>query len=79
MTNQSKTGPLRLNQVEICNECGKSVRLGTGLFVNRVPDFNDLATRIEMGKPFPEGDFICPQCDYRIRSGLEEGTDGFRD
>jgi len=52
--------------IEICNECGKSVKPKTGLFVNRVPDFNDMETRIEMGKPFPVGDFICPICDFRL-------------
>lgn len=47
---------------EKCNECGKSVEAGTGLFVNRVNDFNDIKTRIDMEKLFPEGDFICPIC-----------------
>lgn len=53
-------------EIEICNECGKSVKWGTGLFVNRVQDFNDKETRIEMGKPFPEGDFICIVCDDKF-------------
>ena len=35
---------------EVCNECGQSVKWGTGLFVNRVPDLNDKKTRIQMGK-----------------------------
>ena len=48
---------------EKCNECGYSVALGSGRFVNRVLDLNDKETRKEMGKPFPEGDFICPECD----------------
>jgi hypothetical protein len=52
---------------EICNECGKSVAWGSGNFVNRVIDLNDLETRIEMGKPFPRGNFICAECDYQIR------------
>ena len=51
---------------EICNECGKSVQMGTGLFVNRVPDLNDKKTRIQMRKPFPEGDFICIICDEKL-------------
>lgn len=51
---------------EICNECGKIVSAGTGLHINRVPDFNDLEERIEMNKPFPEGDFICVECDEMI-------------
>ncbi len=52
--------------IEICNECGQSVKLGTGLFVNRVPDLNDKNIRIHMGKPFPEGDFVCIICDEKL-------------
>ncbi len=52
--------------VENCNECGRSVKWGSGFYVNRVPDCNDVQTRIDMGKPFPEGDFICAECDYYI-------------
>lgn len=51
---------------EICNECGKSVKIGSGLFVNRITDFNDFHERKEMQKPFPEGDFICIECDEKI-------------
>lgn len=46
----------------ICNECGASVAFGSGNFVNRVPDFNDFETKQEMGKPFPEGEFLCEGC-----------------
>jgi len=52
---------------EICNECGRSVKFGSGLFVNRVVSLNDVETRIEMDKPFPEGDFICPECEILIQ------------
>jgi hypothetical protein len=51
---------------EICNECGQSVQMGTGLFVNRVLDLNNKRTRIKMGKPFPEGDFVCIICDEKL-------------
>jgi len=27
---------------------------------------NDVETRQEMGKPFPEGCFVCAECDYKI-------------
>ena len=30
--------------MEICNECGRSVRFGSGWFANRVPDLNDIST-----------------------------------
>mgnify|MGYP001559717993 CR=1 FL=1 len=57
--------------VQICNECGKSVALGSGRFVNRVVDLNDTATRKEMGKPFPNGDYICWECDAEICDKLD--------
>lgn len=48
---------------DICNECGESVQLGTGLFVNRVIDLNEIEERVLMKKPFPAGYFICPLCE----------------
>ncbi len=48
---------------EICNECGDSVKRGSGKFVNRIPDFNDDETREEMGKPFPSGEYMCQECE----------------
>ena len=47
----------------VCNHCGHSVALGSGRFINRVPDLNDFATRIESRRPFPFGDFVCDICD----------------
>jgi hypothetical protein len=51
---------------EICNECGKSVKWGSGRFVNRVPDTNSVEDRKAMGKPYPEGDFVCWWCDNHV-------------
>lgn len=48
---------------EMCNECGQSVRRGSGKFVNRVIDLNGYKTRQGMGKPHPEGDYICADCE----------------
>ncbi len=50
---------------EICSECGKSVAFGSGRFVNRVPDFNTVEERKNIGRPYPNGDFICPECDVK--------------
>lgn len=50
---------------EICNICGKSVEWGSGKYVNRAPDFNDREIRLNMGRPFPEGDFVCAECDTK--------------
>ena len=54
------------NKIEICNECGRSVKFGSGFYINRDFDGNDYNSRIDMGKPFPQGDFICAECDYKI-------------
>lgn len=63
-------------KTEICNECGKSIKFGTGLFVNRVIDFNSEEERTSMGKPFPKGDFICPLCEEEIRKEYQEEDAG---
>ncbi len=51
---------------EKCNECGQSVRIGTGRFVNRVIDLNSYQTRKEMGKPYPDGNYQCAECDTAL-------------
>jgi len=48
---------------EICCECGRSVKPGSGLFINRVRVFDSFDERVEMGKPYPEGDFVCRECE----------------
>ena len=48
---------------EMCVECGRSVRGGSGHFVNRVPVLDDLETKKEGGRPFPEGEYVCADCD----------------
>jgi hypothetical protein len=54
-----------LNTIEACNECGRDVSRTSGWFVNRVPDLNTIKERIEMNKAFPQGDFICAECDTK--------------
>jgi hypothetical protein len=51
--------------VEICNHCGRKVSWGSGSFANRVPDCNDVRTRIINGLHYPFGDFVCADCDSR--------------
>ena len=53
---------------EICNECGRSVKFRSGFFVNRVIDLNPVEERKNMNKPFPEGTFICSECDEKIHN-----------
>lgn len=48
---------------EICNECGESVAFGSGRYFNRVPDLNSVETRREMHKSYPDGDYVCCECD----------------
>jgi len=66
---------MNMSKNEICNECGRSVKFGSGLFINRVPDFNSPEVRKEMGKKYPEGDFICPECDEKFNSWPHEDED----
>ena len=54
---------IKLN--EICCECGRPVAWGSGLFANRVPECNTKNVRIEMGKAYPSGDFVCCECDSK--------------
>ena len=56
--------------VEICNHCGDSVSFGSGKFVNRIPDLNDILTRIGNGLLSPKGDFVCIECDGNSLSGF---------
>lgn len=52
---------------EVCNECGRSVSYGSGRFIDRVPDLNTFETRVSMGKIYPQGDFLCKECDEHIK------------
>lgn len=56
-----KVGEMKAN--EICNHCGNSVAWGSGRFVNRIPDFNDIEIRKFFERKNPSGDFVCAQCD----------------
>lgn len=56
--------------MEICNHCGHSVALGSGRFVNRVPDLNDVETRVANALKYPSGDYVCEICD-----NLDSDTD----
>lgn len=55
--------------VEICNHCGVNVSFGSGRYVNRIPDFNDIETRKDNNLDFPTGDFVCEQCDLNSITG----------
>jgi hypothetical protein len=59
MLNHNSTNKI----VEFCCHCGRSVAKGSGWFANRVPDLNDIETRIAMNRSYPEGDFVCTECD----------------
>jgi hypothetical protein len=52
--------------IEICQVCGNRVSIGSGRFVNRIPDFDTLDKRIGRNVKYPNGDFICKQCDEDI-------------
>jgi hypothetical protein len=48
---------------QICTICGRDVSWGSGYFINRVHEFNNLITRINIGRQFPLGNFVCQDCD----------------
>lgn len=60
---------------EKCYECGKSVALGNGKFVNRIPSLDDIKTRKKMNVLHSEGDFLCSECDEMAQKGNEEYFD----
>jgi len=62
----SKTKNQSKSNVEICNECGRDVSFGSGLFINRIVDLDDYKIRKMMNKPFPEGEYICRECDEKL-------------
>ena len=47
---------------EICCECGKSVKQGSGRFVNRVPVLDDFEEKVANGYKFPNGEYVCESC-----------------
>lgn len=59
------------SQVEVCNHCGDSVARGSGKFVNRVPNLNDVSTRAANNNKFPLGDYICDYCDTKSSNDNE--------
>ncbi len=59
---------MKIVMEEICNECGKSVKFGSGRFVNRIPDFNTPEERKSIGKLYPDGDFICAECESSYKT-----------
>jgi hypothetical protein len=67
----TKTMPKTKNQlksnIEICNECGRGVGFGSGLFINRIVDLGDYKTRKMMNKPFPKGEYICRECEEKVK------------
>lgn len=50
---------------QICCECGKSVAPSSGKFVNRVLVLDVYYRRLVNGRPFPEGDYVCAECDAK--------------
>lgn len=58
------------NPSEICCICGHGVSHLTSLFVNRVPECNDYDTKVEMGRKFPEGEWVCIVCDNTDSDGV---------
>jgi len=67
MSSQKK----KIRDTQRCNHCGRSVAWGSGWFVNRVPDFNDIATRRHLKRKYIWGNFVCIECDENSLTGNE--------
>lgn len=52
---------------EICYECGRSVKMGSGRFCNRISSLDTYKERKSMNVPYPKGEYTCQECDTRIR------------
>lgn len=59
--NKKTSKKYKTGYAERCVECGKSVRFGSGKYVNRIPVFDDRHTK--KGRPYPEGEYMCEECD----------------
>ncbi len=57
--------------IEICNHCGREVHWGSSWYINRVPDLNDIQTRIDNNLAFPLGDYVCSECDQIEENNFE--------
>jgi hypothetical protein len=49
--------------METCYECGRSVKFGSGRFVNRIPSLDTEEERKADGMPYPKGEWLCAECD----------------
>jgi hypothetical protein len=63
------------DDLEICSCCGRSVGEASPLFANRVPELNDAETRVEIGRRFPRGGWVCIECDNTDSDGLVHDLD----
>lgn len=50
-------------ELEICCECGRSVRPDIPNYKSRVSEGTDILTRKENKKPFPLGAWLCAKCN----------------
>jgi len=57
----------RMLENEIYNECGRSVAPGSGWFVNRVTDCDSYLEKVDNGKAYPKGEYLCTECDSKVR------------
>lgn len=63
---------------EICYECGRSVARGSGRFINRIPSLGSHEDRVESNVVYPEGEWLCAECDDAAKRGDGKYFDQFR-
>lgn len=69
-------GRIDVEEIERCCHCGRSVAWGSSLYAGRVPDCNDIAGRVAYDRIYPEGDFVCWECDMGSDAEEDEGCLG---
>jgi len=60
---------------EICAECGRSVAPGSRRWVNRVLIMDNYEERKAMGFKYPEGGWICEECETKLNESYHKEDD----
>ena len=52
----------------ICVICGKSVKFGSGRYINRICVFDSYKEKVKLNYSFPKGKYICESCDTPLKN-----------
>lgn len=60
-------------QVDICVHCGRDTGAGSGLWVDRIPVYDDYIVNKDCDRSFPNGNSICRECEDSYNRSVENG------